>query len=64
MQVFRTINKDRIMINADVNTNNYLTKDYVIKDLFWILVIVNTSVINQVTKENMYTMKIVTAEKN
>ena len=43
------INNVGIKINADVNANNQLTKEYVLKDLFGILVIVITNVINHVT---------------
>ena len=43
MQVFVTINKDGIMINADVNVKNCLIKVVVIKDLFGILVIVSVN---------------------
>ena len=51
MQVIVIINNVGIMINADVNANNELTKEYVIKDLFGIQVIVN--VINHVMLENI-----------
>ena len=47
------ISKDGIMINADINVKNWLTKEYVIKDLFGILVIVNVNVINHVMSENI-----------
>ena len=53
IQVFVTINKSRIMINSDVNAKNRLTKEYVIKDLFGIQVIVNVNVINHVMLENV-----------
>ena len=43
MQVFIMINNVGIMINADVNVKNWLTKVYVIKDLFGILATVNVS---------------------
>ena len=36
MQAFVIINNVRIMINADVNANNLLKKEYVMKDLFGI----------------------------
>ena len=49
MQVFVIINNVGIKINDDVNVKNYLTKEYVIKYLFGILVIVNVNVINHVT---------------
>ena len=45
-QVFVIINNVGIMINADVNVKNCLTKEYVIKNLFGILAIVNVNVIN------------------
>ena len=48
MQVFVIINNVGIKINDDVNVKNYLTKEYVIKYLFGILVIVNVNVINHV----------------
>ena len=51
MQVFVIINKDGMKINADVNAKNWLTKEYVIKDLIGILAIVN--VINRVMLENI-----------
>ena len=44
MQVFVIINKDGIMINADVNAKNYLTTECVIKNLFGILAFVNVNV--------------------
>ena len=46
--VFEIINNVGIMINADVNLKNWLTKDDVMKDLFGILVIVNVNVKNHV----------------
>ena len=48
MKVFVIIKKDGIKINADVNAKNWLTKEYVIKDLFGIQEIVNVNVINHV----------------
>ena len=45
-------NKVGIMINEDVNVKNWLTKEYVIKDLFEIQVIANVNVINHVMLEN------------
>ena len=53
MQVFVTISKVGMNINADVNTNNLLAKEYVIKDLFGIQLIVNINVINHVILENI-----------
>ena len=58
------INNVGIKINADVNANNQLTKEYVLKDLFGILVIVITNVINHVTQRNIQTKKIVNVENN
>ena len=49
MQVFVIINNVGIKVNDDMNVKNYLTKEYVIKYLFGILVIVNVNVINHVT---------------
>ena len=37
------------MKNVDVNLNNWLTKEDVIKDLFKILGFMNMNIINQVT---------------
>ena len=42
-----------IHINADVNTYNWLSMEYVIKDLIGILGIVNVNVINHVMFENI-----------
>ena len=39
--------------NADVNAKDSLTKEYVIKELFGILAILNVSVINYVMSENI-----------
>ena len=49
MQVSVIINKDGTKVNADVNVKNYLTKEYVINNLFGTLVTVNVNVINHVT---------------
>ena len=54
MQAFVIINNIGIMINADVNIKNWLTKEYAIKDLFGILAIVNVNGINHVILENIY----------
>ena len=62
-QVFVIIKNSGIMINADVNTKNCLTKEYVINDLFGILVYVIVNVKNQVMLENIYIKKNVNAEK-
>ena len=53
MQVFVIISNVGIMINADVNVKNWLTKEYMIKDLFGTLAIVNGNVINHLTLENI-----------
>ena len=53
MKLFVTINKDGMKKNVDVNVKNELIKDYVIKDLFGIQVIVNVSVINLVILINI-----------
>ena len=53
MQVFVIINKDGIKINADVNAKNWLTKEYVIRNLIQILAIVNGNVTNSVAFENI-----------
>ena len=49
MQVFVIPNSVGIKINVGANVNNLLTNEYVIKDLFGILVIVNVNAINHVT---------------
>ena len=59
MQEFVMIRNVGIMINADTNANNWLTKEHEINDLFGILVIVNINVINHVMLENIEVMKIV-----
>ena len=46
MQVFVIIKKDGMKINSDVNVKNWLTKEYVVKDLHGILTVVNVNVIN------------------
>ena len=51
------------MINADINANNWLTKEHEINDLFGILVIVNINVINHVMLENIEVMRIVNVER-
>ena len=53
MQMFVTIDKSAIMINAGLNVKNWLTKEYVIKDLFGILIIAYVNVINHVILENI-----------
>ena len=64
MQVFVTIINVGMMISASVNAKNWLTKVYLMMNLFGILVIVNVNVVNHVILENMYIIKIVSAEKN
>ena len=49
MQVFVIINNVGIMKNLDVNVDNLLTKLYMIKNLFGILINVNVTVINYMT---------------
>ena len=51
--MFVTTKKDGMKTNADVNVNNELTKQYVIRDLFGILVILSVNVINHVMLENI-----------
>ena len=51
-------------VNVDANAKNQLIKAYVMKNLFEILVIVSVIVINLVTLVSIWTMKIVTVEKN
>ena len=53
MQVFVIVNNVGIKINADVNVKNWLTKEYVIKDLLRTLVIVNVNVVNDVMLESI-----------
>ena len=52
-ELFVITNNNGIKTNADVNIENQLIKMYVIKGLFGILVLVNTSVINLVTTVNI-----------
>ena len=51
--MFVIINNVGININADVNVKNYLIKEYVVKDLFGILVIVSVNVIKIVILVNI-----------
>ena len=53
MQVFVIINKHGMKINADVNAKNWLTKEYVIKDLIAVLAIMNVNMINRLMLENI-----------
>ena len=64
MQVFVLINNTGMMIHADMNVKNQLTKVYVIKDLFEIEVIVSVNVINHVMLVSIKTMKTVRAGEN
>ena len=63
MQEFVMVRNVGIMINADINANNWLTKEHEINDLFGILVIVNINVINHVMLENIEVMRIVNVER-
>ena len=64
MQLFVIINSVGMKINVDVNLKNLLIKGYVIKDLFEIPVVVSVDVIKLVMSVNIWTIKIVNAEKN
>ena len=59
MQVFVIINNVGIILNADVNVKNRLTKEYVIKDLFRILTIANVNGINHVMLQDIKIIKTV-----
>ena len=63
MQLYVIINNVGIKINADVNVKNWLTKVYVIKDMYGILVIMSVNVISHVILVSIYIMKIVNVEK-
>ena len=45
--------QDGMKIDPDVNAKNWLTKEYVMKDLIGMLSIVNLNVINHVLLENI-----------
>ena len=62
-KMFVIINNIKIKINVDVNVLNQLIKEYVIKDLFGILVTVSVNVIKLVTLMNTQITKTVSAEK-
>ena len=62
MQFFG-INSVGIQINVDVNVKNYLIKEYVIKDLFGILVIESANVIKRMMLKNIQTLKICKCRK-
>ena len=53
MQAFVITNNAGMMINADMNVNNWLIKVCVIRGLFGILVNVSASAINLVMLENI-----------
>ena len=53
LDAFVTISKGGMKINLGVNVKNYLAKEYVIKNLFGIVVIVIANVINYVMLENI-----------
>ena len=63
-KMFLIIKNVGIKTNLDVKVKNSLIKDYEIKDLFGILVIVSVNVTKLVILVFIYTMKIVNAEKN
>ena len=64
MQVFVLINSAGMKINADVNVKNEFMREFLIKDLFGILVIVSGNVINHVMLMSIQITKILSAEKN
>ena len=64
MQLFVIINNVGIKINVDKNVKNQLVKEYVIKDLFGILVIMSVTVIKRVMLVYIQIMNIVNVEKN
>ena len=59
MQVFVIINNVGIILNADVNVKNRLTKEHVIKDLSRILTTANVNGINHVVLEDIKIIKTV-----
>ena len=63
MQVFVTINKGGMKINAGVNAKNWLIKELVIKDLFEILVIVSVNVKNHAILLSIQIMKTVNVKE-
>ena len=64
MQVLVTTSKGGMKINADVNKMNCLIKEFVIKNLFGILVTVNVNLINHVILLRIQIMKSANAQKN
>ena len=63
MKVFVIINSVGIMINENLNENNWLKKVDAMMDLFGILVCVNVNVINDVILMNIWIMQIVNIDK-
>ena len=63
-KMFVIINSVGIKINVDLNVNNQLVNEYVIKDLFGILVTVSVNLIKLMILVKIQTIKIVNAEKN
>ena len=64
MQVLVSTSKGGMKINADVNKMNCLIKEFVIKNLFGILVTVNVNLINHVILLRIQIMKSANAQKN
>ena len=58
------INNFGIMMNVDVNANNWLTKVNVMMGLFGILIYGNVNVINNLILENIQLKQIVIVEEN
>ena len=58
------INKFGIMMDVDVNANNWLTKVNVMMDLFGILIYGNVNVINNLILENIQLKQIAIVEEN
>ena len=63
IQVFVMVNNVGMMINADMNAKNSLTKGYVTGDLFAIQVILSENVISQVMLENIQIIRTVSVGK-
>ena len=58
------INKFGIMVDVDVNANNWLTKVNVMMDLFGILIYRNVNVLNNLILENIQLKQIAIVEEN
>ena len=58
------INKFGIMMDVDVNANNWLTKVNVMMDLFGILIYRNVNVLNNLILENIQLKQIAIVEEN